>query len=769
MNYINKIYLYIKWLILFLPLCSQSQVPFPGPGEVFSDELIPRIDILIPEDSLAAIFDPKNLESDHHYPATFIFDNGTVRDTLEQVGFRLRGNTSRYSDKKSFKVSFNTFVPGRKYRGLEKLNLNGEHNDPSVIRSKICWDLLYEMGVPASRANHIDLYVNGFYFGLYIHVEHVDEEFVDLRFGSQDGNLYKCLWPADLNYLGSNPDLYKLKSGGRRVYDLMTNQEEDDYSDLAHFIDVLNNTSLWDLPCELDQVIHIDRMIRAIAFDILSGNWDGPHYNKNNFYLYHNPYSGKFEYIPYDLDNTLGIDWLNQDWGTRNIYNWGKQGEPRPLFYKFLSHPEHRNRLSYYLQLFGDEIFNEDHLFPRIDQIRSMITNSVIEDPFRPQDYGFSFQDFLNSYNQPLDEFHVQYGLKPYISTRLNSALAQLDPDNISPILTDLWVEMDDAGLKARVYAMDDVGVSSVNVCFSPDQSAYSCFELFDNGMWPDEQAGDGIYCAYFPEMAFTGNFYFYAEAIDKTGLDYREPICTDRVHSFGLSGNSLFINEILADNSAIIKDEFGDFDDWIEIYNGGDETIFLGDKYLTDDRFTPEKWKMPNDYIEPGEFRLIWADDQLEQGEWHAGFRLSKDGEFIGLYDFIEGELVLLDGFDFSEMEKDVSFGRLPDGSGLFTSLSPTPNGPNQALYVTQVENTAWEIFPNPAFSKITIKWSYAGIEVSDVYLVNILGNRSFQPPFDCSKDKLVLETADLPPGPYLLQVFSDDAVFTGKILITQ
>ncbi|MBK6347143.1 MAG: hypothetical protein IPF68_14665 [Bacteroidales bacterium] len=43
-----------------------------------------------------------------------------MHDTIHETGFRLRGNTSRYSAKKSFKISFNTWVPGQKYHGVEK-------------------------------------------------------------------------------------------------------------------------------------------------------------------------------------------------------------------------------------------------------------------------------------------------------------------------------------------------------------------------------------------------------------------------------------------------------------------------------------------------------------------------------------------------------------------------------------------------------------------------------------------------------------------------
>lgn len=83
-----------------------SQPSFPTSEPVFTDSIIPKIEILINPDSLQAIYD--DVTNYHEYPATFIFHAGTIADTVKSVGFRLRGNTSRYSPKKSFKISFNT-------------------------------------------------------------------------------------------------------------------------------------------------------------------------------------------------------------------------------------------------------------------------------------------------------------------------------------------------------------------------------------------------------------------------------------------------------------------------------------------------------------------------------------------------------------------------------------------------------------------------------------------------------------------------------------
>ena len=231
---------------------------------------------------------------------------------------------------------------------------------------------------------------------LYLNVEHVDEEFVDKRYGNQDGNLYKCLWPADLEYLGSNPDLYKIDMGGRRAYDLKTNTELDDYTDIAHFIDVLNNTPIADLPCELEKVFNVQDYLKVVAMDVFTANWDGYIWDKNNFYLYHNSETGLFEFLPYDLDNTFGIDWFSIDWGERDIYNWEHDNEGRPLYQRLMQVQKYRDWYSWYFTQILD-IMNPTGYFPRLDEIRDQIYPYIQTDTYYQMHYGYGIADFLNS------------------------------------------------------------------------------------------------------------------------------------------------------------------------------------------------------------------------------------------------------------------------------------------------------------------------------------------------------------------------------------
>ena len=71
----------------------------------------------------------------------------------------------------------------------------------------------------------------------------------------------------------------------------------------------------------------------------------------NNFYLYHNLESGKFEFIPYDMDNTIGIDWIGRDWANRDIYDWQQHGNNvRPLYTRLMDNNEFKTQWNKWIE-----------------------------------------------------------------------------------------------------------------------------------------------------------------------------------------------------------------------------------------------------------------------------------------------------------------------------------------------------------------------------------------------------------------------------------
>ncbi len=675
-----------------------AQPMFPENGELYNDEVVPRIDITINPDSLDWLYQEENQDSNIEFSARFVFDNGTVKDTIEPVGFRLRGNTSRYSQKKSFKVAFNRFTSGGKYYGVEKLNLNGEHNDPSVIRSKVCWDILRKMEIPAPRANHVQVYINDDYYGLYISVEHIDEEFIKSRFTYNDGNQYKCLWPANLNYLGDDPDLYKLEQGDRRVYELKINEEIDDYSDIANFIDILNNSSNDNFGCELDEVFNTNDYLKVIASDILFGHWDGYIYNQNNYYLYHNTISDKFEFIPYDLDNTLGIDWLDRDWGERNIYDWQQHGSHyRPLYERIMNDSKLRKQYTYYMKQLVSETLDLDSLKLAIEQRRDMISPYLENDSYYPLDYGYTMTDFQNSYYQALGG-HIDFGLFPYLETRINSIHDQLENTTMDPVIkyiahnrssnTEIWV---------RSYAEVENHPAIVQIIYTVEGESSTYATMYDDGQHHDGEAGDKIYGGSISDIPEDATVTYQVEVMDDSGNENILPCDPVFIPAAGSGGEILFINEFMASNDNTIADEHGDYDDWIEVYNPEEVSVWIGDKYLTDNLSSPGKWQMPDAYIEPNAFLIFWADGEPHQGPFHTTFKLSKDGEEIGIF---TNDQFAMDEIVYGPQTTDVSYGRKEDGDLDWIFFEePTPGASNQTSDIPQnADNSYFTLYPNPS-----------------------------------------------------------------------
>lgn len=394
---------------------------------LFDDSKVSSVYIEMDPDSLIWLY--ANVLSDQYLKADFIFNDGQFSDTLLNIGFRLKGNTSRYSQKKSFKISFNTFVSGRKYQGVKKWNLNGQHNDPTMVREKLFYDIWNKCRMPNRRTSFVKVYINGEYFGLYTGLEDMSKDWVTNNYSNNSGNLYKCTYPADLSYLGLNQNAYKnINSGsatGGRAYDLKTNETADDYSTFVQLVAGLNAANGPQATNQLLQVVNVDLYLKALAIDVSTGNWDNYAYNKNNYYLYFNPATQKMDFISYDTDNTFGVDWSGIDWSTRLSTNWIHPTEPRPLASKLLSVPEFKYRYYQFLDSISRFVVHPTAIFPHIDSMKTLISEAAIDDYYRTLDYGYTFDSFLNGFTGTVDS-HTPYGIKPFLTQRSTSSIDQV-------------------------------------------------------------------------------------------------------------------------------------------------------------------------------------------------------------------------------------------------------------------------------------------------------------------------------------------------------
>lgn len=709
---------YFSFLFILL-ISSNSFSQQDESWKLYDDSQVARVDITI--DPAALIWLYQNVQSDSEFVASFHFQNAYINEIVDSIGFRLRGNTSRFAQKKSFKVSFNTFISGREFYGIDKLNLNGEHNDPSIIRSKLCFDHYQTIGMKASRANHIEIYINGQNYGLYISVEHIDNEFVKKNFADDSGNLWKCLYPADLNYIGSDPNLYKnLNNNGTPAYELMTNKSIPDFSKLVRLITILNNAPAASLADSIESVIEVPEVLKYFAMNILTGSWDDYWSLMNNYYLYHEPAKDIFHIIPYDYDNTYGVDWSGNNWANANPYNYPKVvGGYRPLAERLMQNAQYRNLYTHFLEFYRNNVYALPLWENRIDSLKQMIATSVLDDSFRTLDYGFDTNDFFNSYSATgYNNQHVKYGLKQFVNLRNASLPGQLSYQSTKPIVYNIDYYPKNPNGNDSIYvivsAFDNNGLSEVSIHFQ--EAGSSTTQIYPMSFSPIlnakkvEEADRWI--GVIPPLGSgtSGKFFVYVKDTQNEFQFYPRKKAID-IRTQQIITNDIVVNEFMADNATTITDPAGEYDDWIELYNLTANPILLTGRYLTDkkDNLTKYRFTQQNLVLNPNEYLLIWCDEESGQVGQHTNFKLSAGGEFIAL---VENDgVTVIDSISFGPQTTDISFGRLPDGANNWIFMTPTPGTTNNISSVNEDEFIPTEFslsaYPNPFNPTTTIRYT--------------------------------------------------------------
>ena len=109
-------------------------------------------------------------------------------------------------------------------------------------------------------------------------------------------------------------------------------------------------------------------------------------------------------------------------------------------------------------------------------------------------------------------------------------------------------------------------------------------------------------------------------------------------IHEIGASSGVIRISEVMSDSIALLPDCDGDFSDWIELYNAGNQPVNLDGWYLSDDPQSPQKWSFPSLTIPAGERAIIYCSgkDGVFDGEIHTSFSLSASGESLVLSSYL-------------------------------------------------------------------------------------------------------------------------------------
>ena len=153
--------------------------------------------------------------------------------------------------------------------------------------------------------------------------------------------------------------------------------------------------------------------------------------------------------------------------------------------------------------------------------------------------------------------------------------------------------------------------------------NAFQKIEMFDDGLHNDGAAADGTYGVDLTLGGSDIQYYVYADNAN-AGM-FSPERAEHEFYELTLSGG-VVINEIMASNNITASDEYGEFDDWIELYNNSASAVDLSGYFLSDDPLDLLKWSIPNGTtISGNDYLIIWADNDLGQIPLHANFKLTS------------------------------------------------------------------------------------------------------------------------------------------------
>lgn len=230
--------------------------------------------------------------------------------THKNIGLRYKGGGSYMMSigklRRNFKVALDHYDKDLRLHGLRTVNLNAGAMDPTRLREALAYEVYRSAGVPAPRTAfaEVTLTVPGKYdkelLGLYTVVEQVDKSFLRDRFQKDSGLLLKPeVRPAGprslFEYRGDNWEPYQVMLGAKGE------PSKEEARRVIEFARLIHQADDERFRREIGSYLDIDKFLRFLAVTAFLANLDNA-FAGHNYYVYLNPDTKRFVFIPWDLD-----------------------------------------------------------------------------------------------------------------------------------------------------------------------------------------------------------------------------------------------------------------------------------------------------------------------------------------------------------------------------------------------------------------------------------------------------------------------------------
>ena len=397
---------------LGIALCFLVAVNTPAAKELTLDDIFPidrvlDVQITISEknwdtirhqerDFMSTLHESRKVKSPGN-PYTYVDASVTI-DGVEfpKVGLRKKGflgslNTTR----PSLKIKLNHIDKKSGIDGLTNLTFNNNQQDGSLVSQFMGYALFNAAGSPAPWCAYAKVTVNGTNLGIYSHVETVRKPLLKRAFGNNKGTLYE----------GPYVDFYegwegsferkrgKDKPGRKKIKQLIKVLEVEHAAGLLKSDD--EKSFGWEsrgFPSEakekgdsiekaIGELVDLNSFYTFWAVEGLLGFWDGYSGNSNNFFIYLNPATNKFHFLPWGADSVFTkFSKLPHQYSFRAPVSVKAQGL---IAYKLYQQKSGRERYAKTIMDIIEKHWNEEELLAETNRIEVMVKPHLAKSQFK--------------------------------------------------------------------------------------------------------------------------------------------------------------------------------------------------------------------------------------------------------------------------------------------------------------------------------------------------------------------------------------------------
>lgn len=618
----------------------------------------------------------------------YIDENGEIA-VFQNSRTRIHGGGSRHAPKKSFRIYGETdTIKNFKYPFFEDSEIDkykrillkaGGHRPDCFPRDDLGNMLTKGLNVEQQHFRHVIVFINGEYWGIHSIKERMDNYFIQNLYGIDDDDITMLDQEYDIQGNGHAADSAKMKNLEGFV-------DVNDMNDPANYAYVLER-------------MDVDNYIDYMAAEIFLSNEDWVYSNvniwrKNGDFDPSKPagHDGRFRWAIYDLDGAFGGSCANAFYTVNTLAAatiiGGEFSSYSRFFRGMLGSDEFKIKFVNRMNDLANSWFRTEEMEEKMDSMYAMTTPEIFENANRWRYPSFA-SNLADRYDEVpnIDRWNELWDLLHLFAERRGRKVREhmMEKWDYPEDTTTVTIDVND-------IEMGRVKVNSILINHN--------LPGVEDGLYP--WTGDYINTVPVPLIAVPLPGYQFIEWMEtgETNDTISWTPSTEVTYTavFGIDEDyeSVLINELMPSNSDYLEDNFGQNDDWLELYNPNAYAVNLSGCKLRRDGIL---WTLPNDFIIPAnDYLIFWHDNETYQGNNHVNFKLSNIIDTVFL---ISPQGEEMDYMRYPVTTTDNSYGRYPNGSETFSSFThPTPlaNNDISGLNETVKIITPLSAFPNPA-----------------------------------------------------------------------